>query len=103
MRKFDGNLLLSASDLTKFMGCEHATRLDLLRLEGNGPEPRADTDDAERLQKYGHEHEEAYLQKLQEDGRSVVKITESDLRVAAQSTIDAILAGAEVVYQGALL
>ena len=103
MRKFDGTLLLSASDLTKFMGCEHATRLDLLRLEGNGPEPRADTDDAELLQKYGHEHEEAYLQKLQEDGRSVVKITESDLRVAARSTIDAILAGADIVYQGALL
>ncbi len=38
MREIGGNILFSASDLMRFMGCAHATTLDLMRLRGEGPE-----------------------------------------------------------------
>ena len=53
MREFRGNILFSAIDLMRFMGCAHATQLDLLRMRGEGPEPGQDTEDAALLQKQG--------------------------------------------------
>ena len=32
MRNLGGNILFSATDLMRFMGCAHATTLDLMRL-----------------------------------------------------------------------
>ena len=49
MRDVGGNILFSASDLMRFMGCSHATTLDLERLRGEGPEPREANEDAARL------------------------------------------------------
>ena len=44
MRSFGGGILLSATDLTKFIGCRHATALDLEYLRGGAIKPREDTD-----------------------------------------------------------
>lgn len=38
MRNLDGRILLSASDLMRFMGCAHATTLDLAHMRGAGLE-----------------------------------------------------------------
>ena len=66
MRDIGGRTLLSATDLMRFMGCAHATTLDLARMRGTGPEPKADSEDAALLQKQGDAHEVAqrYAQKL---------------------------------------
>ena len=93
MRLFDDTLLLSASDLTKFIGCSHATTLDLAYLRGGGPEPSADTEDAELLQKYGFEHEEKYLEKLKAAGRNIFSLDSSNLAAASIATRDAMRAG----------
>ena len=61
MRDIGGTILFSATDLMRFMGCAHATALDLLRLRGQGPEPRADSEDTALLQKQGDAHEAAHL------------------------------------------
>ncbi len=61
MRDVGGHILFSASDLMRFMGCSHATTLDLERLWGEGPEPREDSEDAALLQKQGDAHEAAHL------------------------------------------
>ena len=53
MRDLDGRIFLSASDLMRFMGCAHATTLDLAHMRGTGPEPREDSEDAALLQKQG--------------------------------------------------
>lgn len=37
MRKFGGGLLFSATDLVRFMGCRHATKLDLAYAIQSGP------------------------------------------------------------------
>jgi uncharacterized protein len=79
MRDLDGRIFLSASDLMRFMGCAHATTLDLAYMRGTGPEPRDDSEDAALLQKQGDAHEAAHLARLNAAGRGVVEIARSDL------------------------
>lgn len=103
MRNLGGNILLSATDLMRFMGCAHSTTLDLMRLRGEGPEPGEDTEDAALLQKQGDAHEAAHLEKLKSAGRAVVEIPRGDLVADAKATRAALAQGAEVVFQGAFL
>ena len=70
MRDVGGQILFSATDLMRFMGCAHATTLDLARLRGAGPEPREDSEDAALLQKQGDAHEAAHLARLSADRKS---------------------------------
>lgn len=103
MRHLHGNILFSATDLMRFMSCAHATTLDLMRLRGEGPEPRKDSEDAALLQKQGDAHEAAHLEKLKSDGKAVLEIPRGDLVADAQATRAALVQGAEVVFQGAFL
>ncbi|WDR05637.1 hypothetical protein PSQ90_15430 [Devosia rhodophyticola] len=75
MRDIDGRAFLSASDLMRFMGCTHATTLDLAQMRGTGPKPREDSEDAALLQKQGNAHEAAHLARLNAAGRGIVEIT----------------------------
>lgn len=103
MRDLDGRILLSASDLMRFMGCAHATTLDLAHMRGTGPEPREDSEDAALLQKQGDAHEAAHLARLNAAGRGVVEIVRGNLATDAETTRAALAAGSEVVFQGAFL
>lgn len=103
MRDIGGTLLFSATDLMRFMGCAHATRLDLMRLLGQGPEPREDSEDAALLQKQGDAHEAAHLQRLKAVGRSVLEVARGDLQSDAEETVAALRSGVDVVFQGAFL
>ena len=103
MRDVGGQILFSATDLMRFMGCTRATTLDLARLRGEGPEPREDSEDAALLQKQGDAHEAAHLARLGAAGRGIVEIARGDLVQNAATTRAALAAGPEVVFQGALL
>lgn len=103
MRDLDSQILLSASDLMRFMGCSHATTLDLAHMRGTGPEPREDSEDVALLQKQGDAHEAAHLAKLGAAGRGVVEIVRGNLATDAETTRAALAAGPEVVFQGAFL
>ncbi|MFN3292135.1 MAG: TM0106 family RecB-like putative nuclease [Gemmobacter sp.] len=103
MRNFGGSILFSATDLMRFMGCAHATTLDLMRLRGEGPEPGEDTEDAALLQKQGDAHEAAHLEKLKSAGKTVLEFPRGDLVADAQATREALAQGVEVVFQGAFL
>ncbi|WP_208645066.1 TM0106 family RecB-like putative nuclease [Rhizobium gallicum] len=104
MRLIEGRqILLSASDLMRFMGCSHATALDLAYMRGKGPVPREDSDDAALLQKQGNAHEAAHLAKLKALGVSVIEIVRSDLADNARETRVALAKGPQVLFQGALL
>jgi len=103
MREFGGEILFSASDLMRFMGCSHSTTLDLMRLRGKGPEPGEDTEDAALLQRHGDAHEAAHLRRLKLSGKTVVEIPRWDLARDAKTTRDALAEGPEVVFQGAFL
>ena len=103
MRDVGGQILFSATDLMRFMGCAHATTLDLARLRGLGPDPREDSEDAALLQKQGDTHEAAHLARLAAAGREIVEIARGDLAQDAATTLAALAAGPEVVFQGAFL
>lgn len=105
MRKIDGAMRLSASDLMRFKGCRHATALDLRLIEVGDMAPRADGAEAELLQRQGDEHELAFLDKLKVDGRRVVEILKDGLSLeeSVRLTFDAMRDGPDVIFQGALL
>ena len=103
MRRDGDDLRLSASDLMRFMACRHATRLDLDCLNGIGPEPAEDTEDAALLQRHGDAHEARHLARLEAAGRCVV----GSRRTACLSWTGRgdpsrrWSAGTDVVFQGA--
>ncbi len=103
VRDLDGRIFLSASDLMRFMGCPHATILDLVYMRGTGPKPGEDTEDAALLQKQGGAHEAAHLARLKEAGRTVMEIERGKLGENAEATRAALAAGPDVVFHGAFL
>ena len=103
MRNLNGSILFSATDLIRFMGCTHATMLDLMRLRGAGPEPGDDSEDAALLQKQGDAHEAAHLEQLKSEGKAVLEIPRGNLVADAQATRAALAQGTEVIFQGAFL
>ncbi|ESR26345.1 TM0106 family RecB-like putative nuclease [Lutibaculum baratangense] len=103
MREFGDNILFSATDLMRFMGCAHAIQLELLRLRGEAPEPAEDSEDAELLQRMGDAHEAAHLASLKAARKDVVEIPHGDLARDAEATRAALAEGVEVVFQGAFL
>ncbi|WP_175459261.1 TM0106 family RecB-like putative nuclease [Mameliella alba] len=100
----DGKFLFSASDLMRFSGCTHATFLDLARLEGHGPQPRADDEEAKLLQEMGDAHEAAHLEALKASGRHVVEVPREgfSLESGLAETRKALASGADVIFQAAL-
>ena len=104
MQSNGGTVLFSASDLVTFLGCRHATLLDLRAAQGGPKPPEAHDAQVELLQQKGLEHEAAYLERLRSEGLTVETISSSaslDERVAA--TRAAMRQGVDIIYQGALL
>lgn len=103
MRAIGDDIFLSATDLMRFMGCPHATTLDLAHMRGTGPQPGENTEDAALLQKQGDVHEAAHLEHLKEAGRTVIEIERGKLGENAEATRAALATGPDVVFQGAFL
>ncbi len=103
MRIQKGSLIFSASDLVNFLGCRHATFLDRRHLDE--PMPLADADPLlALLQEKGIAHERRHLEGLRKAGRLVVEIPgRGSLADRHTQTMQAMRAGAEVIYQGALV
>jgi predicted RecB family nuclease len=102
VRFHNRTLIFSATDLVNFLGCRHATFLDRRNLD----EPIALGEEDPLLvllQEKGIAHERRYLERLKTEGREVVEIAGRGLPADRHAaTIEAMRAGAEVIYQGAL-
>src|SRR4051812_36296016 len=99
MQRRNGDLVFAPTDLVNFLGCAHATVLDVRYASGpRGPRQKSAED--QLLLKKGREHEAAYLQALKDSGRQVAEIPRD--ATAAERTAAAMRAGAEVIYQAAL-
>src|SRR3954468_9764623 len=101
MQRVDGTLFFSPSDLNHFVECEHLTTLDLRAIEGAAVAKEKDPQ-AEIIRTKGFEHEQAWLEHLRGEGKSVVEIGggEVDWPLDAARTEAAMRAGAEIIYQG---
>ena len=97
-------LVLSPSDLTAFLACEHRTGLDRRVALGELDRPERDDPELEILRRRGDEHERRELARLKAEGREVVEIaphgsSPDDLRAAEAETVAAMRAGADVIFQ----
>ena len=105
MQARDGNLWLSPSDVTTFLGCEHATTLSVRAARGELEVPAVPNDEAQLIFRKGLEHEAAYLASLRSQGKTVADLSREhlDWERGRQETIDAMRTGVDVVYQAALV
>jgi uncharacterized protein len=94
--------LLSPSSLNRFLGCEHRTYLDLLDDRGELGVERLEPS-ATLLLERGERHEQAILDRLRDEGRTVVAISrKGTLDDRAAATQEALLAGPDVIHQACL-
>jgi len=107
----DSKLVLTATDLSRFLGCPQLTQLDRAVAVGQiGKPPRWDDPGLEAVRKRGAQHEQAYLARAKARGGSVFELREPgpDLAEAerwqhlARETENAMKAGADVIYQACL-
>lgn len=100
----DGSYLFSPTDLVNFLGCSHATLLDLKAFSEPLNQDKVSESD-KLLRQKGEEHEAAYLRQLKGEGKTVAEIPKEDISIADRSrmTKEAMRKGADVVYQAALL
>jgi predicted RecB family nuclease len=105
VRLADEVLLLSPSDLSGFLACEHLTTLDLAVARGEREQAVVENDQRDLIQRKGEEHERAYLETLRAAGYSIVEIDFGgrDWAAAAAATEAALRSGVDVVYQGVVM
>ena len=103
------DLILAATDLSNFLACPHITTLDVAAVRGGPKPPKFDDPAKEVLQHRGLEHEDEVLQDFHNEGLTVTEIPPAAgdepaarWRAQAASTIEAMRAGTDVIYQGCL-
>jgi predicted RecB family nuclease len=102
----DGQVLLSPSDVTAYLGCVHAAGLSVAVALGELESPITVNEQAELVFRKGREHEAAYLARPRTEGRDVVEISlepDFDWERAARETEEAIRLDVDVVYQAVFL
>ena len=104
MQFLAGRLLLSATDLVNFLGCRHATYLDLRDLTDPQEIPSRDAATVLIFEK-GIEHEKRHLASLKARRLSVVEVPADGFDVAERTALtrEAMRTGVEVIYQAALV
>lgn len=94
--------LFSASDLVHFLACQHSTVLDL-RNFSEQLEIAEESVVNQLLQAKGHEHEVNYLNKLKNEGKSVIEIPKKEsLSERVRLTKEALNSAVDVIYHGTL-
>src|SRR6202521_4903502 len=107
MHLTDGQLVLSASDLTGFLECPHLTQQELAATRGELARPERDDPELELIARHGTQHEEAHLATYERAGRAVVRIETPHASVdayekACEQTLEAMRSGVAVIYQATL-
>src|SRR2546428_228442 len=105
MQFLDGRLIVSPSDLTGFLECEHLTQQELAAARGEIERPERKDPELEVLTRRGLEHEARHLASLRTGHRRVVEFPFPDgstagLPQAHAQTIAAMSEGVDVIYQG---
>lgn len=103
MHRADRTLLLSATDLSNFLGCRHRTALDLAVADDLRERPWAHNPLLKILKQRGIEHEQRYVASLRAFGLAIADLgTIEDHEQRAIATRDAMHKGVDVIVQGAL-
>src|SRR2546423_14467863 len=104
MQFLDGRLIVSPSDLTGFLECEHLTQQELSAARGEIARPERDDPMLDMLSRRGLEHEGKHLAGFKAKGLKIVEFpfpegTIANLEKAHSETVTAMQAGADIIYQ----
>lgn len=107
MHSDQGQLLLSPSDLTGFLDCEHLTQLDAAVAARRLAKPELEDPELDIVRRRGAEHEDDILQAYRATGCDLVEISRPTpaadaYRSAQEETRAAMRAAADVIYQAVL-
>src|ERR671935_3004035 len=105
MQFLDGRLIVSPSDLTGYLECEHLTQQELRAARGEIERPVRQDPELDLLTRRGLEHEAKHLAKLRAEGKRIVEFGlpsggVAALEAAHDQTLAALRDGADVIYQG---
>ena len=101
IQRINGSIVYSATDLVGYLACGHLTNLERAALEGRVRRPVRHDAELDRIAQRGVQHERRFIDELG-TGQTVLDLDGVPLEEAAARTIEAMRAGAEVIYQGAL-
>jgi predicted RecB family nuclease len=98
-------IMFSPTSIANFLACQHLTSLTRAEAAGEIERPFFADPGLDLLMKLGLAHEETYLRVLAEEQNLDITKIPSDIprEDAAAQTVDAIRAGAEVIYQATFL
>jgi predicted RecB family nuclease len=103
MKSVQGEIRLSASDISNHLACVHATSLDADVAAGLRNAPQWQSPDLWMLQERGFAHEGAYLDFLRSRGLSVIDLRKNSTdQSAIDATRMAMATGADVIAQATL-
>jgi len=105
MQFLEGRLIVSPSDLTGFLECEHLTQLELSAARGEIKRPDRDDPVLDMLSRRGLEHEGRHLAGLKATGMKTAEFvfpdgTIANLEKAHADTVAAMQVGVHIIYQG---
>src|SRR5438874_3331857 len=105
MQFLEGRLIVSPSDLTGFLECEHLTQQELAAAHGEIERPERDDPMLDMLSRRGLEHEGKHLAGFRAKGLKTVEFlfpegTIANLEKAHMETVAAMKTGAHIIYQG---
>lgn len=104
MQRIGGERIFAATDLVRFLACQHVTTMDLIHLET--PMEKAEDDaSAKLIQKLGHEHESSYLAALKAKGNLRICDIPTNISVEERCrlTREAMQRGEDIIYQAAFM
>ncbi|HKY36324.1 MAG TPA: TM0106 family RecB-like putative nuclease [Polyangiaceae bacterium] len=107
MRRSSDGFSFSATEVAAFLACQHLTALELRVADGELTRPAQNDIERRMLEKRGLEHEARVLDHYRKLGREIVTIGAhpgpAGLQAAAERTLQAMQAGADLICQGALI
>lgn len=104
MKKVDGKLIFSPSDLTQYLDSPFAAWMNRFKLEHPDQAPDKDEDDAltKSMQQRGYAHETNLIKWFEEQGKSVVTLEFESQDIWHEETIKAMQKGPDVIFQALL-
>ncbi|MBW7990800.1 MAG: TM0106 family RecB-like putative nuclease [Planctomycetes bacterium] len=103
MKRLNGTIHLSASDIVGHLNCNHLSALDVQVASGLLAKPDHYDPLLEILRERGYRHEQTYIEHLEARGYEITVIEGFDItEEAVEATIEAMRKGKSIITQGAL-
>jgi len=103
MKKQNGAIIFSPTDLIRYFESPFASWMDRYHLENPGAvTPDEESEDQKLIAETGDQHEQSALHELRKSTPGLVEIPKDEFGAARAATLSAVHAGAPIIFQAAL-